>query len=62
VCVCVCVCVCVRARAHALACFYTVCSLYVLTDGSSLIFYPVSQKIKLKLDDTLLLQFRVKKI
>lgn len=39
--VCLCVCGC--------ACYRTVYGLYVLTDGSSLIFYPVLQKIKLKL-------------
>lgn len=52
------VCVCVQAHACACACVHTVCSLYVLTDGFSLIFYPVLQKIKLKLDDMLPLQFK----
>lgn len=48
-----CVCMCV--------CFHTVCSLYVVTDGFSLIFYLVLQKIKLKLDDMLPLQFKRQK-
>lgn len=50
---CVCVCVC--------SCFRTVRSLYVLTDGFSLIFYLMLQEIKLKLDDMLRLQFRREK-
>lgn len=48
--VCSCVCGC--------ACYRTVCRLYVLTDGSSLIFYPVLQKIKLKLSGWLPLRFK----
>lgn len=56
------VCVCMQAHALGCACVHTVCSLYVLTDGFSLIFYPVLQKIKLKLDDMLPLQFKREKI
>lgn len=44
-------------REREKASFHTVSSLYVLTDGFRLIFYLVLQKIKLKLDDMLLLQF-----
>lgn len=46
-----------RERERERDCFHTVSSLYVLTDGFRLIFYLVLQKIKLKLDDMLPLQF-----
>lgn len=38
--------------------FHTVCSLYVLTDGFSLIFYLVLQETKLELGDMLPLQLK----
>lgn len=53
--------VCARACVCVCSCFRTVRSLHVLTDGFSLIFYLMLQKIKLKLDDMLRLQFRREK-
>lgn len=51
----------VRVRVCVCSCFRTVRSLYVLTDGFGLIFYLMLQRIKLKLDDMLRLQFKREK-